>query len=225
MGISLEPILEGAFFAGVWRDSLVVDEAPDEALYLVGNLDHGLIEGRMRVGVTGFRVSGPPSARRLSAWDLIDLRGTDARVDEMAEVFLRALDTHGIPLDAIDEWIGDRAIVANSRLVRRDNYTWRGAVLSALRRRAGDDSIRAPRSLWDIRTPRKRSGSNVYLMEQLRSAMAEDPPRLRFLRHCALIQEDVQRWDGRRTSPNKDGLDRLGYAWEAAHRHYGLWRS
>lgn len=226
MGISLEPILEDAFFASVWRDSLVVDEIPpEETLFLVGNLDHGLIEGRMRVGVTGFSVHGPLKARRLSAWDLVDLRGSDARVDDMAELFLRELDTHGIPLESIDAWVGDRAIVANSKLVRRDNYTWRGAVLQALRRRAHDDSVRAPRSLWEIRTPRKRAGSSVYLMEQLRSAMAEDPSRIHFLRHCALIQEDVQRWDGTRTSPNKDGLDRLGYAWETAHRHYGLWRS
>ena len=223
MGLSLEPILEDAYFAKVWRESLICDDYPD-GLYLIGNLDHGLIEGRMRVGLTGFAVHGPIGARRLTAYDIIDLRGTGARIDEMADLFLRELDCHEIPLDQIDEWIGDRAIYASVKMVRRDNFSWRGAVQQALRRKARDETLRAPPSLWSIRTPSKRSGSNEYTKEQIRAAMSEEPPRIFFCRWCQLIQEDVQKWDGSRGSPHKDGLDRLGYGWEAAHRHFGLWR-
>lgn len=225
MGESLEPIQEDAFFASVWRDSLVIREVPEGSdLYLIGNLDHGLIEGRMRVGVTGYRVKGPVGHRRLVAYDLIDLRGTGCRIDEMADLFLRALDEAGMTLENIDEWVGDRAIVANVKLVKRDNYSWRGAVQEALRRKTRDETARVGRALWDIRTPKKKTGSSVYLTEQLRSAMGEEPPRIYFLESCTLIQADIQKWDGSRTSEHKDGIDRLGYSWEAAHRHFGLWR-
>jgi hypothetical protein len=230
MGESLEPIFEDAYFAQVWRDSLVVDSVPPGVdLWLVGSLDHSLAEGRMRVGVTGYQVQGPASARRLVAWDLVDVKATSARIDEAANLFLDALDEAGIEIGQIDQWIGDRSTADRRHLVRRDNNVWKGAVLLAMRtpRRAGGRppaSIKAPRALWEIVTPSKHGGSSDYLMAQLRSAMAEEPPRLRFLRRCRHVIEDVQRWDGSKASPHKDGLDRVGYSWEMAHRHFGLWR-
>jgi hypothetical protein len=229
MGESLEPILDDAFFGDVWRDDLVVSSVPPGInYYLVGNLDHGLKEGRMRLGVTAYHVTGPRRARRLVGYDILDLRGTSANLDAMARLFLDECERRSIDLADIDAWVGDRAIIANQGLVRRDNMMWRGAVLKELRLRApahvAKDTIKAPRSLWDIRTPRKRLGSSVYLMEQLRMALADEPPRLYFLDYCVHIAEDVQKWDGSKGSRHKDGLDRLGYGYEQAHRHFGLWR-
>lgn len=231
MGESLEPILDGGYFVAVWREALVVDSIPPGlTLYLVGSLDHSLSEGRMRVGVTGFSVQGHAGGRHLVGYDLVDVRATSARIDEAADLFLTALEEAGIDLGQIDEWVGDRATSDMRHLVTRDNRTWRAAVLAALRapkrcpRGVAPTSVYAPPSLWEIRTPGKYSGSSWHNMSQLRSAMAAEPPRLYLHRRCSDLAEDFQRWDGRRQSRHKDGLDRIGYAWEAAHRHFDLWR-
>jgi hypothetical protein len=230
MGQSLEPIMEDAYFSEVWRDELIQPPPVAQELYLVGSLDHSLTEGRMRIGVTGFRVVGTVSTRKLIGYDLIDVKATGARIDEAAELFLSALDDAGIALEQIDQWVGDRATSDMRHLVKRDNREWVAAVLRALRspKRCAvgiaPTSVRVPRSLYVITTPKKFGGSSWHNMNRLRRAMAADPSELYLHPRCCHIVEDIQRWSGAKASPHKDGLDRLGYAWEAAQKHFGLWR-
>lgn len=228
MGESLEPLYEGTFFSDVWREELLVDSRPAGDLWLIGSLDHGMRQGRLRVGVSGWRVEGRAGERRLYGCLLCEIAGSSASEYEAARDFLTALDRAEIPLDAIDEWVGDRATVSSTTLVRRDNLTWRGSILRVLRERQPDTpptAIYAPRQLWEIRVPRKVAGSVDYGLSVLRGAMAESPPRYTILReHCPYLPQDVQRWDGRWKAAEKDGLDMARYALEAAYRHYGLWR-
>jgi len=231
MGMSLEPLLEGGYFARVWDPGRhIIDSVPSGLdLWLVGSIDHSFRSGRAAVGLTGYAVSGPIGARRLVAYDLIDIQGDGADYDQLAASFLAAMSEAGIPLEAVDQWVGDRASVSILTHRRRDNYAWRGAILSALRRAAGvsgaaPSTVRAPQSLWRIATPRKGAGSSEYLMSELRRAMAETPPRLYILRRCRALAAAIPRWDGTRSAAEKDPLDRIGYSWEAAHRHHGLWR-
>ena len=231
MGISLEPLLEAGYFAEVWDPARHVLKALPSglSLWLVGSIDHSFRSGRVAVGVTAYSVSGAIGSRRLVGYDHLDLLGDGIDYDVVADQFLQALESVGIPLEAIDEWVGDRASVSHLTHRRRDNLTWRGAILAALRRRAvaagmEPSTIRAPLALWRIATPRKRPGSSEYLMAQLRAAMAEKVPRLYFLQRCQAVTSAIQGWDGTEKSADKDPLDRLGYSWERAHRHFGLWR-
>ena len=249
MGHSLEPLLEDGFFTECWDPiTHIVASVPAGAdLWLVGSIDHSFRSGRVAVGVTGYRVTGQSSARRLTAYDLVGISGDGADYDRLAEQFLAALDMAEVPLDSIDQWTGDRASVSTSTLRRRDNLLWRGAVLGALRRRARargvePSRIKAPRPLWSISTPRKRPGSSEYIMGEMRRALSEKPPRLYILRSSIEIAleigrssnrltgeiehlaQAIPRWDGTPGAPEKDHLDRIGYSWEMAHRRYKMWR-
>jgi len=248
-GLSLEPLLEDGYFTSCWEPDrhIVATYPPGADLWVVGSIDHSFRSGRVAVGVTGYRLTGQASTRRLTGYDLVGISGDGADYDRLADQFLAALDMAGIPLDSIDQWIGDRASVSTSTLRRRDNLLWRGAVLGALRRRAqargiAPSIVKAPRPLWDISTPRKRPGSSEYLMGELRRALSETPSRLYLLRSSIDIASEIgrsgrrltgevehlaqaiPRWDGTPGAPEKDHLDRLGYSWEAAHRRYKLWR-
>lgn len=248
-GVSLEPLLEAGFFGDCWDPSRhIVHAIPSGAdLWLVGSIDHSFRSGRVAVGVTGYHVTGTAPARRLTGYDLVGIAGDGADYDRLADQFLAALDMASIPLEAIDQWIGDRASVSTATLRRRDNILWRGAVLGALRRRAlahriEPSAVKAPRALWEIGTPRKHPGSSEYLMGELRRALSETPSRLYLLRSSIDIAEQVggrtetssgqvvhlaeaiPRWNGSPSAAEKDHLDRLAYSWEMAHRRHGLWR-
>lgn len=248
MGESLEPLMEAGFFTEAWDPERHIIAAPPSGadLWLVGSIDHSFRSGRAVVGVTGYRAMGGTGVRRLTAYDLVGIAGDGADYDRLADQFLAALDLANIPLDSIDQWIGDRAAVSTATFRRRDNLLWRGAVLGALRRRAqsrgiAPSTVKAPRPLWSISTPRKRAGSSEYLMSEVRRALAEQPGRLYVLRSSIEIAHEIcraasladavehlaqaiPRWDGTPGAPEKDHLDRLGYSWEMAHRRYGLWR-
>lgn len=249
MGASLEPLLEEGFFTEAWDPGQhIVDAVPSGAdLWLVGSIDHSFRSGRAVVGVTGYRAVGSAGLRRLTGYDLVSVAGDGADYDRLADQFLAALDMAQIPLESIDQWIGDRAAVSTATYRRRDNLLWRGAVLGALRRRGQargivPSTIKAPRPLWDITTPRKRAGSSEYIMSELRRALSEQPSRLYVLRssieiaveigrsaHLASdmaghLAQAIPRWDGSPGAPEKDHLDRIGYSWEMAHRRHGLWR-
>lgn len=235
-GESLEPIFEEGYFSAVWRDELLIDFVPAGLdLWLIGSIDHSIRDGRMRIGVTGYRVQGEADSRQLVGYDLVDTRAGGANIDEAAALFLQDLDAAGIPLDSIDQWVGDRSTTDRAHLVVRDNREFMRAVLRALRtprwipkdangRPLPQSSVKVPRPLYEIKTPRKWNGSSWHNMAQMRSAMGSKPPRLFIMRSCKHVIQDFQRWDGRKASRHKDGLDRLGYSWETAHRRYDLWR-
>jgi|FLOH01.1.fsa_nt_gi hypothetical protein len=231
MGESLEPIFDDGYFAAVWREELIIESLPHGLnLWLVGSIDHSIRDGRMRIGVTGYNVQGRADSRQLVGYDLIDVKAGGADIDEAANLFLLALADAGIPLESIDQWVGDRSTTDRAHLIVRDNREFMRAILRALRsprwnqKRDPAAKIKVPRELYDIKTPKKWNGSSWHNMSQMRSAMAAKSPRLYIMRRCVHIIEDIQRWDGRKQSPHKDGLDRLGYSWEAAHRRHDLWR-
>jgi hypothetical protein len=228
-GQSLEPIYEGGALADAWDPGVhIVNAAPPGLhLWLVGAIDHSLRSRRVRVGVTGY-VLAPGLERRLVAYDLIDPVGDGADYLSLARRFLSDIRSAGIPLESIDQWIGDRATVGAHHQVVRDNVAWKRAVLAVLREApppgVAASSILVPTPLHRILTPRKRAGSSEHLIGQLHQAMAERPPRLYLHRRCVQLAQDIPRWDGSSRAAEKDGLDRIGYSWEAAHRHHHMWR-
>jgi len=230
MGLSLTPLLEDGYFTRVWDpDRHIQAPRPGLHLRLIGSIDHSFRSGRVAVGVTGYHVSGLPGSRRLVGYDLVDVLADGADYDRVAVQFMDALDAAGIPLEAIDQWVGDRASVSTLTYRRRDNFTWRGAILALLRARAAargisPSTVFAPTTLWRISTPKKHPGSSEYIMGEMRRALAEDPSRLYLAPGSEHVIHSVATWDGRPAAPEKDPLDRLGYSWEAAHRHEGIWR-
>lgn len=219
MGLSWEPLIEGAWFREAWSEE-AWDDSPKEGGYVVGGVDYSTQATRTRVVVAAWYVSG---RRDLSGHVVLDYRSTSSSLDTIASELLNEFERAGIPLDAVDEWVGDRAAIADAGLVRRDNMLFRNAMLAEWRRRGKTTGL--PRQLWEIATPKKRSGSSWHVMSLLHTLLNARPkPNLLLMRRCQILGQNFQRWDGRKNSVEKDGLDALGYSYQRAARSLGLWR-
>jgi len=228
MGDSLEPIFEAGYFAETWTDAIITDREPPEGAWTILSIDHGMRQGRLRIGLSAWNIERKLGIRWLTGELLAEVRGSSANEVDAAHEFINELEMAGIPLDSLDEAVGDRSLQANHGLVVRGNMSIRNAFLQALRMRAPAGTVlatvRCPPELWGISTPAKKSGSPEYRLTEMKRAMADNPPRLLIHRRCKLLPQDMQRWDGRYSAPEKDGLDMFGYAFERAYKHFNLWR-
>tara|TARA_R110000751_G_scaffold38010_1_gene91569 strand:+ start:572 stop:1993 length:1422 start_codon:yes stop_codon:yes gene_type:complete len=213
MGRSRHPVRDVAYFARVWGDHLIQRRRDLGAWSLGVGVDHGNKPGAQRavlVAVDQRRIRAPVHV-------LSEYKATTSKTSDHAAGILAMLQAGGrilgvkLGVGSVDRWVGDRAHDRSSRGPKQSNRRLMRAmaVLLGLDVRASGWTEKLPAALRDMRTPRKRVASDWEGFEVLHEHMADalatlDPDVIH-------LREDIERWEGSRRDPCKDGLDALRY--------------
>jgi hypothetical protein len=210
MGRTRHPRMETAYFSA-WGPHLVTEDVPPAGTPVGIGLDHGSKPGAQRAILVA--VLGRGLHSRVWAFDEYTGDGRSESEQDAAGV-LAMLDRHGMGLEDVDKWIGDRAHGGYSGgHGRKSNERLREAIAKA----SGIDtsrrewSFQLPEPLRKIWTPRKYDGSDWEGMAAIHALQAGQPPRMSVHPRCTHLIEDFERWQGVRRDPHKDGLDALRY--------------
>ena len=219
LGRSRHPRLNTAYFSA-WGPHLVADPSPTPGARVAIGIDHGSAPGRQRATLVA--VSGHGLHAR--AWVLDHYQGSGrTESEEDARGILAMLDRAGLGVQHVDLWVGDRAHGGD----RRGGYKSNGRLLAAIAEALGHDTrtpgfmSKLPKSLQYIETPRKYARSAFEGAEVLHRMMVAK--RITIAPAAAPLIRDIERWQGDRLAPEKDGIDSMRYAVvgvleQAAHR-------
>lgn len=209
MGRSRVPRMDTSYFSA-WGPHLL-DEAPAPPRVPVGiGIDHGSRPGAQRatlVAVTRGALGG-------EVWVLDHYMGNGrTESEEDAQGILEMLSRHGMSIEHVDKWVGDRAHHGDWRGGKKSNERLKAALAQAVglnvERQGWQEKLPAP--LRYMRTPRKYDRSVWEGVEILHRLMVGRRPRLHVHPRCRPLIEDIESWRGGLTDPHKDGIDSLRY--------------
>jgi hypothetical protein len=214
MGRTRHPRPDVAYFAG-WgphlsRPMALADIPPGTPLGI--GIDHGSRPGAQRAVLVAVLGQGIHSR----VWVLDEYQG-DGRTEaeEDAAGILSMLGRHGLTVEHIDRWVGDRAHGGyQGGNGAKSNQRLKAAIAQRLGLDVGARtgwSEKLPSGLRYMWTPRKYDRSVWEGCEILHRMMVGMSPRFSMADRCTHLAEDLLRWQGRKTDPHKDGIDALRY--------------
>jgi hypothetical protein len=207
LGRSRHPRLDCAYFSA-WGPHLVAQTKGSPGARLAVGIDHGSAPGRQRATLSA--VSGHGLHARVYALGHYQGDGRTESQDD-ARGILELLRAAGLSLGDVDLWVGDRAHGGDRRGGYKSNQRLQAAIAEAL----GYDTRtpgwmgKLPKALQYIETPRKYARSHLEGAEVLHRLMVAK--RITVDPSCAPLIHDIERWQGDRLAPEKDGIDSLRY--------------
>lgn len=208
-GTSWSPAQGVAFFSA-FGPHLVRDFELPPGLKLGIGIDHGSKPGAQRAVLIAVD-AGEVNSRVL----VLDEYKGDGRTEseDDARGILAMLARHGLSVEHIDLWKGDRAHDGSKAGGMKSNWRLRKAIAAALGIDTGRDdwSAKLPEPLRRISVPRKYDGSVFDGCAILHDLMLGQEPRIIFHPRTSALQEDLGRWEGNIRDPAKDGIDGLRY--------------
>jgi len=217
MGLSRHPRMDTAYFGDIWGPHLIGAARPPDGTRVGIGMDHGSKPGAERVVLVA--VDG----RSLYAhvWVMDEWSGSShAGARAVAQAILDMLQRNNLDLPHVDFWVGDRAHRGDRKggAMSNDLLKQAFADIAGLDTRRKGWRRKLPRALQRLWPPAKALGSDYEGMGTLRRLMMGDPtmsppvpPQITIHPRCVKLQEDIERWQGSRTDPHKDGLDALRY--------------
>jgi hypothetical protein len=219
MGRSRHPNAEGVYF-DAWHDGLVSDGAeleqlgglvPPGSLLGVG-LDWGSKPGATRA------VLQAAGGRRMDPelWVLDEYKSSrESRRDQDADArgVVDMLARHGLTLEHVDLWVGDRPHGGDRFGGMKSIHRFQ----KSLARTQGVDvskegwKSKLPRPLQNMLQPRKYDGSVYDNCDELHRLMVGAHPRLMVHPRCAHLIDNIEKWEGGKLDPAKDGIDAWRY--------------
>lgn len=214
MGRTRYPRPDVAYF-GAWGPQLIrpisIRGLPPGTPLGIG-IDHGSRPGAQRAVLVAVEGTGIHSR----VWVLDEYQG-DGRTetDEDAAGVLAMLARHGLQLEHVDRWVGDRA---HGGYQGGNGAKSNQRLKAAIAQRIGLDTAgrtgwheRLPDGLRYMWTPRKYDRSVWEGCEILHRMMVGMSPRILVSDRCVHLAEDLSKWQGKSTDPHKDGIDALRY--------------
>lgn len=174
-------------------------------------IDHGSKPGAQRAVMIATAIVKGKS----KVW-VLDEYKADGRTetDDDARGIMSMIERHGLRLEDVDHWVGDRAHHGDKYGGKKSNLRLMQA-FSRLRsvdpKKTRTWRRKLPKPLSSMYVPRKYDGSIWDGCEILHRLMVADPYMIEFSPACVHLHEDLLEWRGDRADPHKDGIDALRY--------------
>lgn len=215
MGRSRIPRPDTAYFSA-WGSHLMrpldISQIPRGGTKLGIGIDHGSRPGAQRAVLVA--MNGTDIYAR--AWVIDEYQG-DGRTESEQDAagILAMLGRHGLEVEHVDVWIGDRAHGGyQGGNGAKSNQRLKAAIAHKLGHQVGTKTgwhEKLPRGLRYMWVPRKYDRSVWEGCEILHRLMVGGQPRIVFADRCTTLADDIARWEGKKTDPHKDGIDALRY--------------